>query len=195
MLVRVLLLTGAALLHASNALAQTAQIPRPDTLGARFDHATPGQGTPDDYKFLEGHWTVRYQVRDSITGRYGPVIPGKWHGSSPHENLVEDEFILALPSGLVSPTMTYRVFNSSKRVWEVQGVNVRRAVWQPGVSWSDGSNRYMVQMNPGLKIMVRIRYYDIRPDHFLWRADASRDNGKTWVADVMLIEATRIRSQ
>jgi hypothetical protein len=102
-----------------------------------------------------------------------------------------DEFNLTVPSGARTPTMTYRVFSSTKRIWEVQGVNVGRAVWQPGVSWSDGKDRFLVQHNPATNITIRVRYYDIRPDHFLWRADGSKDGGKTWIADVILIEATR----
>lgn len=87
--------------------------------------------------------------------------------------------------------MTYRAFDPTEGVWKVQGVNVRRAVWQPGVSWSDAGNRYLVQENPDRKTTIRVRYYSITADHFLWRADGSRDGGKTWMKDVMLIEATR----
>jgi hypothetical protein len=49
-----------------------------------------------------------------------------------------------------------------------------------------------VQENPGLGALTRIKYYAITPTHFLWRADGSRDGGKTWMKDVILIEATRV---
>ena len=39
---------------------------------------------------------------------------------------------------------------------------------------------------------VRIRYYNIQPDHFSWAADRSTDGGKTWVKDYQRIEARRI---
>jgi len=38
----------------------------------------------------------------------------------------------------------------------------------------------------------RIRYYDIGTDHFSWRADVSKDDGKTWQTDFLTIEASRI---
>jgi hypothetical protein len=95
------------------------------------------------------------------------------------------------PNGANPPIMTYRVFNPTKSDWEVQGVALQRGVWQPGVSWSDGKDRFLVQENLERKTLVRIRYYSIEPNHFLWRADGSSDGGKTWMRDVMLIEATR----
>jgi hypothetical protein len=39
--------------------------------------------------------------------------------------------------------------------------------------------------------ITRIRYYDITAEHFLWRADASSDGGKTWTRDFWKIEARR----
>ena len=191
MLARLFISLTIVILQIPPAFAQSPQIPRPDTLGARFDHAAVGKGTPLDYAFLEGQWTVRYQARDTTTGKYGPVLTGVWSASKTHETLVTDEFNLIIPAGARTPTMTYRVFNASKRIWEVQGVNVGRGVWQPGVSWSDGRDRFLVQQNPATNITIRVRYYDIRPDHFLWRADGSKDGGKTWTPDVILIEATR----
>ena len=170
-------------------LGQNAVIPRPDTLGANFDHTSIGKGSPSDYDFLVGKWEFRYQPRDQETGKYAPVTKGSWVGTRVHDALFSDEFISAT-GGL---TMTYRVFNPTEGVWKVQGVNVRRAVWQPGSSWSDAGNRYLVQENPDRKTTIRVRYYSITADHFLWRADGSRDGGKTWMKDVMLIEANRIK--
>ena len=60
----------------------------------------------------------------------------------------------------------------------------------PGKSWSGGGNLYLVQhIFDG---MVRIRYFAIEADRFLWRADHSSDNGKTWVRDYWTMEANRI---
>lgn len=38
----------------------------------------------------------------------------------------------------------------------------------------------------------RIRYYNIKPDSFSWKADISFDNGKTWEKNHLQIEARRI---
>jgi hypothetical protein len=39
---------------------------------------------------------------------------------------------------------------------------------------------------------LRIRYFNIQPDRFSWRADRSNDGGKTWITDDQQIEARRI---
>jgi hypothetical protein len=179
------------LVPVSVALSQGVEIPRPDTLGANFDHATPGAATLADYDFLVGKWTTRYQQRDPATGSYGPVVNGEWVGEKTYETLFADQFRLNRPSGRTA-TATYRVFNPARRVWEIQGVGVQRGVWQPGVGWSDGKDRFVVQENPATNITLRIRYYAITKDRFQWRADGSQDGGKTWVRDVILIEATRV---
>jgi hypothetical protein len=150
-----------------------------------------GKGTPADYDFLVGTWKFRFQARDPVSGNYNPVVLGDWTGTKKFETLFFDEFANNSPNSAAAPTMTYRAFNPAKSVWEVQCVKVGKGVWQPGVSWSDGKDRFLVQSNPGLGTLLRIRYYSIQPDHFLWRADGSRDGGKTWMRDVMLIEATR----
>lgn len=172
-------------------IAQRAEIPRPDTLGANFDHTAQGKGTPSDYDFLVGTWKFRYQARDPATGNYSPTTVGEWTGQKTHETLFVDQFARTTTDGPNPPIMTYRVFNPTKSDWEIQGVAVQRGVWQPGVSWSDGKDRFLVQENPERKTLVRIRYYAIEANHFLWRADGSADGGKTWMRDVMLIEATR----
>jgi hypothetical protein len=177
-----------SLFTTSSALAQNAEIPRPDTLGANFDHTAIGKGTPSDYDFMVGKWEFRYQARDPESGKYSPVIKGSWVGTRVHDGLFADQFI-----GSGGPIMTYRAFNPTDGNWKVQGVAIRRGVWQPGASWSDGANRYLVQDNPDRKTTIRVRYYSITADHFLWRADGTRDGGKTWMRDVMLIEANRVK--
>jgi hypothetical protein len=190
MRIRHAVLAGALAFPAVPLIAQRAEIPRPDTLGANFDHTVQGKGTPADYDFLVGTWKFRYQARDPASGNYSPPTVGEWTGKKPFGTLFFDEFVRMTPNGANPPIMTYRVFNPTKSDWEVQGVALQRGVWQPGVSWSDGKDRFLVQENPERKTLVRIRYYSIEPNHFLWRADGSSDGGKTWMRDVMLIEAT-----
>jgi len=169
------------------AAAQEPAVPRPDTLGAAFDDHAPGIGSPGDFDFLVGQWTYRYQLRNPATGAWGSVQEGNWVATRrPDAAFVEDEF-----TGRRGAILTFRSFNSERRLWEIQGVRLERGVWQPGVSWSDGENRYLVQDDPDRKIRIRIRYYAITPDRFLWRADGTNDGGKTWLRDIMLIEARR----
>jgi hypothetical protein len=186
----------AAALNVSAALAQSPAVTvfRPDTMGANFDHTRIGTGTPTDFDFLEGVWAYKFQARDRVTyDKWEEARTGTWTGFKTHENLiVEDEFSTQLPNGSHSMTITYRVFDPDKKVWQIQGVAARIGNWSPGVAWSDGAARYLVQQNPAQQMLLRIKYYNITPGRFNWRADGSRDGGKTWVPDVMLIEATRV---
>jgi hypothetical protein len=170
------------------------QVQRPDTLGANYDIARVGTGTPSDYDLLIGTWSYRFQARTpGGNGRYGPPRPGTWTFAKTHGGyVVDDEFSTQNPDGSRTLTVTYRVFNPEKKVWQVQGVGAKRGTWQPGVGWSDRTSRYLVQDYPEAGLKVRIKYYDITRDHFLWRADGSQDGGKTWVPDLWLIEATRV---
>jgi hypothetical protein len=177
-----------------SAHAQRPVVPRRDTLGANFDHTKPGTGTPSDFDFLIGKWSFNFQARDrEHPETYLPVSAGIWTGIKTHENLiVEDEFTRDAGNGTRTMTVTYRVMNPQRKLWEIQGVGGRRGIWLPGIAWSEGNERFLVQQYPDQKMLVRIRYYDITPAHFLWRADGSLDEGKTWIKDLWLIEAKRI---
>jgi hypothetical protein len=175
-------------------LSSAQEVPRPDTTGANFDAAKPGTGTPTDFDFLLGQWRFRSQRRDPKTGGYGQIQKGLWTAAKTHEGLiVEDQFSTDQPDGSHGVLVTYRVYDTINHNWSIQGIPAKRGTpWQPGTAWSVGRDRLLVQSNPSIGQLLRIRYYAITPDHFQWRADASTDGGKTWVADVLLIEATRV---
>ena len=172
---------------------QRVEISRPDTLGANYDATKIGTGTPTDYDFLIGTWNYRFQSRKQESpADYSPARPGRWTFAKTHDGfVVDDEFRTQNPDGSRTLTVTYRVFNAEKKVWLIQGTGTRRGVWAPGIGWSDGTSRYLVQDYPDIGMKVRIRYYAITPDHFLWRADGSQDGGKTWLPDLWLLEAKR----
>ena len=184
------------LLAAPLAVAQSvADVPAPDTLGANFRHDSVGTSGPADFDFLEGTWRIRFQARKSAT-EFWPARAGTWTGRKTHGGLVlEDEFRLINPRDNVgSLTLTYRVYNRSRKTWEIAGVSAKDgSPWAPGVSWSDGRDRFVVQTygTPPDALITRIRYYQITSDHFLWRADGSTDGGKTWIRDFWKIEANR----
>ena len=185
---------GASLLLVFSSMAAAQGIPRPDTTGASFDASKPGTASPNDFDFLLGQWRYRIQARDPKTLVYGPIQKGMWTATKTHEDLiVEDQFSTEQPDGSHSLLMTYRVYNTKNHNWSIQGIAARRGTpWQPGTAWSEGNDRLLVQANPETGVLLRIRYYAITKDHFLWRADGSKDEGKTWTADVILIEATRV---
>jgi hypothetical protein len=169
-------------------------LPRGDTLGANFDHTKPGTGTPVDFDFLIGKWRFQFQSRNADPPyAYQPAQPGTWTFTKTHEDLIiDDAFSRELGDGNHTLTVTYRVFNPQRKLWEIVGVGARRGAWQPGIAWSDGKDRYLVQDYPERNMSVRIRYYAITPNHFLWRADGTQDGGRSWVKDIWVIEANRV---
>ena len=194
---RVLLFFALTLLGATRAAAQLPDVPAPDTLGANFRHDSVGTSTPTDFDFLDGKWNIRFQSRKSAT-EFNSAVAGTWSAHRTHDGLViEDEFSLINPNdGSRSLTLTYRVYNKARKTWEIAGVSAKNgSPWAPGVSWSDGRDRFVVQTyGTGEKALItRIRYYAVTPDHFLWRADGSSDGGKTWIRDFWKIEANRAK--
>jgi hypothetical protein len=173
---------------------QTRQIALPDTLGANFsigDSASvPGALT--DFDFLVGLWHFRFQGRNA-DGSWGSPFTGHWWAERKRtpNGFIEDRWRPDNSgASLETSTYTYRVFNPRRKLWEMQGVGSENGSWEPGLSWSDGSNRYVIQRD-GATIM-RIRYFNISDNSFLWRADQSRDGGKTWRLDWWTMSATRI---
>jgi hypothetical protein len=182
---------------AASTVAQIKDVPTPDTLGANFRHDSVGTATPTDFDFLDGKWNIRFQSRKSPT-EFAPARAGTWSAHRTHDGLViEDEFSLINPNdGSRSLTLTYRVYNKARKTWEIAGVSAKQgSPWAPGVCWSDGKDRYVVQTygSDDGGLITRIRYYQITRDHFLWRADGSTDGGKTWIKDFWKIEADRAR--
>ena len=201
-------------LNAAAALSQVQQraISLPDTLGADFPIAdsASGLGKATDYDFLEGVWHFTFQQRNR-DGSWQKPFTGHWLAEKKAEQriaflppgrqdsviqfaaLVEDHF-RGDGNGNTqfnTGTWTYRAFNSQRRTWLIEGVNTSSGVWSPGVTWSDDKDRFVVQHNGGSS-MVRIRYFAITANDFLWRADFTNDGGKTWIRDWWTMQATRV---
>jgi hypothetical protein len=167
-------------------------VPLPDTLGANFDITTPGTGGPDLFDYLVGEWDFRFQTRED-GGRLTPARRGHWKTWKSHDGLmVEDEWAVEPPPGQPRRlTVTYRAYNPQRRLWEIMGIVPGVGRFEPGLAWGSGSDRYLIQHYGDFT--TRIKYYQITPNHFLWRADGSSDGGRTWSRDIWLMEATRTR--
>ena len=193
---RRLIVSVAFVASASVAGAQVRDVPTPDTLGANFRHDSAGTSTPTDFDFLDGTWNIRFQARKSPT-EFNPARTGTWSARRIQNGLViEDEFSLANADGSRTLTLTYRVYDRQRKTWEIAGVNAKEgSPWAPGTSWSNGKDRFVVQTYGGgdHSLITRIRYYQVTPNHFLWRADGSVDGGNTWIRDYWKIEADRAR--
>ena len=188
-------------LIASPAWAQNqSSVPRaitlPDTMGANFSIADSATATsaPTDYDFLVGVWHFEFQSRRQ-NGTFSPPFDGLWFFEKKNTGgngvLIEDHWRPNDPSQTYEAgTWTYRAYNPQRKLWEMQGINTYVGAWQPGLMWSDGDSRVLIERYGPM--LVRFRYFAIQPDHFLWRADASWDNGKTWLRDWWTMEAGRI---
>ena len=172
--------------------AQGRVIALPDTLGANFSIADSARalGTPRDYDFLLGFWHFRFQYRneDGSFGEFrghwsfemkpggGPLIDA-WRPDDPSEPMGHSLY-------------TVRVFNPAIKVWELVGARAADGTLTPGKSWVSDGNLYLVQRTRNG--LMRVRYFAIETNRFFWRADHSNDNGKTWLRDFGVMEATRI---
>lgn len=190
-----------ALAAASPAFAQDEPaVPRaialPDTLGANFAVADTLTGTSDpaDYDFLVGTWRFTFQARRR-DGAFTAPFTGHWVFTKKETGgqgvLLEDHW---RPDDATSTwdagTWTYRAYNPERRIWEMQGINTNVGAWQPGLMWTEGDSRLLTEWYGPM--LVRFRYFDIRPDGFLWRADATFDRGRTWIRDYWTMEVHRI---
>ncbi len=168
----------------------------PDTMGANFNVADTLHATsaPGDYDFLVGMWRFTFQPRQR-DGSFLPPFTGHWVFTKKQTGgrgvLIEDHW---RPDDASSTwdagTWTYRAWNPTRRLWEMQGINTDLGAWQPGLMWSAGADRLLIEWYGPM--LVRFRYFAIEGDHFLWRADASFDRGATWVRDYWTMDVTRI---
>ena len=188
-------------LSTAAAFAQTAApvkraIPLPDTMGANFSVSDTLTATsaPGDYDFMVGTWRFTFQSRNR-NGAFTQPFTGHWVFSKKQTAgqgvLIEDHWRPDDPeSTWDAGTWTYRAYNPERKLWEMQGVNTNQGAFQPGLMWTAGESRLLTEWYG--EMLVRFRYFDIKPDRFLWRADATFDRGKTWIRDYWTMEVHRI---
>jgi hypothetical protein len=181
---------------AQNQQSVSRAIALPDTLGANFAVTDTLTGTsgPTDYDFLVGTWRFTFQARNR-DGSFTPAFTGHWVFTKKETGgegvLIEDHW---RPDDAASTweagTWTYRAYNPERKLWEMQGINTSRGAWQPGLMWSAGPDRLLIEWYGAM--LVRFKYFAIEKNKFLWRADATFDRGKTWVKDYWTMEVQRI---
>jgi len=181
------------MLAAAPLRAQKRAITLPDTNGANFNAADSarGLGSTHDYDALLGYWHFTFQNRNA-DGTFGPPFTGHWSFEvKPGGGLMIDSWRPDNPATpLASSLYTFRVFDPVRKVWAIVGGNSNGGPMSPGITWSNGKELLLVQKSgSGL---VRIKYFDVKENHFLWRADFTPDNGKTWIKDYWTMEANRI---
>jgi hypothetical protein len=126
-----------------------------------------------DFDYLLGDWEFTSVSKEHGKGR------GFWSAVRLSEGgQILDEYRVVGDNGetwYVSSTL--RAYNGVLDRWELVSAEGATGLQDVGT---------------GRKVGDDMRYFNIRPDRFSWRADRSVDGGKTWQKDHLQIEARRI---
>lgn len=144
-----------------------------------------------DFDYLLGDWSFTSESKE-----WGKVH-GIWSAVRlPEGAQILDEYRVIGDSGQTwYVTHTLRAYNAADDRWDLVSVEPGSGLLNVGTARRVGQEVHLEQKfgvggpNPSL---WRIRYYNIRPDGFSWRADRSTDGGTTWVHDHLRIEARRV---
>ncbi len=139
---------------------------------------------------LIGKWHVDREVR-APTGEWRRDIPGVWTfewGLKGHAVIDVFETVRKDQSGRDSVSITgmnVRIYDPKEELWKMR--------------WVENQNRkftsFTAQMVDGEFVMegknvqgrdVRVYFYDIEEDSFLWRQEWTFDGGQTWLPVVKL---------
>ena len=144
-----------------------------------------------DFDYLLGDWEFTAEGQEF----------GKAHGFWSAARLAEgaqilDEYRVVGDTGETwYVTQTLRVYNAGRDQWDLVSLEPGAGLQNVGTGRKVGQEIHIEQRfgvgTPSPRIL-RIRYYDIQPDRFSWVADRSQDDGRTWVANALRIEARRI---
>lgn len=144
----------------------------------------------NDFDYLLGDWEFTSENRD-----YGK-LNGRWSAVRLDGGQILDEYRVLDKNGeTVYTTSTIRSYNAAADRWELIGMEPGNGLQDFGTGQRAGSEMHIEQkfgVATGKPAMLRIRYYDIQPDRFLWVADRSMDGGQTWQKEVQKIVAHRI---
>ncbi len=157
------------------------------------------QGPPPEasqFDFLLGEWSVDVTSKSPGTP---PRYHGVWRAAKTLNGLgMVDEFGVSDDAGrIVYAGTTLRVFDTKTATWTMRYVDELGGAtgrWSELVGVKQGSEMHVEQRGQspdGRTTILKIRYYNIQPDHFSWSADRSSDGGATWVPEYLRLEATR----
>jgi hypothetical protein len=144
-----------------------------------------------DFDYLLGDWEFTTESQEF----------GKAHGFWSAARLAEgaqilDEYRVVGDTGETwYVTQTLRVYNAVRDEWDLVSLEPGAGLQNVGTGRKVGQEIHIEKRfgvgTPSPRIL-RIRYYDIQPDRFSWVADRSKDDGRTWAANALRIEARRI---
>jgi hypothetical protein len=163
-------------------------------------HAGPDDVPPSpppeasQFDFLLGAWDIDVTLNHPDLP---PKARGRWTAQKSADGfMVTDEYRILDDQGrTVYLGETYRVFNPANKQWEFRYVEPQFGTWHEGTGKWEGNEMHLTQTNRrpnGGESILKIRYYDITPQHFRWAGERSEDGGKTWKPGPR-IEATRAK--
>jgi len=147
-------------------------------------------GAEKEFDYLLGDW--EFTSEDKEFGK----LRGYWSAVKLAEGQILDEYRVVGDNGeTYYVTSTLRNYNKFLARWELIGSEPGSGLQDFGTAKRVGDEMHIEQtfgVAGGRPSMMRIRYYNIRPDAFSWAGDRSGDGGKTWAKNHLTIEARRI---
>jgi hypothetical protein len=147
-------------------------------------------GAEKEFDYLLGDWEFTSEDKE-----YGS-LRGYWSAVKLAEGQILDEYRVVGDQGeTYYVTGTLRNYNKFLARWELIGSEPGTGLQDFGTAKRVGDEMHIEQtfgVAGGTPSVMRIRYYNIRPDAFSWAGDRSTDGGKTWVKNHLTIEARRI---
>jgi hypothetical protein len=178
-------LCTAAIMTASSLSAQTIPQKTPEQLKAAYD------AHQAEFDYLLGDWEFTSVSKQFGKGR------GYWSAVRLAEGAqILDEYRVVGDEGQTYyASSTIRSYNAVLDRWELISAEQGDGLQNFGTARRVGAEMHIEQkfgVMTAKPSVLRIRYYDIRPDRFSWAADRSTDGGKTWEKNHLTIEARRI---
>ena len=147
-------------------------------------------GAQKEFDYLLGDWEFTSEDKE-----YGK-LRGYWSAVKLAEGQILDEYRVVGDNGeTYYVTSTLRNYNKFLARWELIGSEPGSGLQDFGTAKRVGNEMHIEQkfgVAGGSPSMMRIRYYNIRPDAYSRAGDPSTDRGKTWVKTHRTIEARRI---
>ncbi len=166
------------------------------TLPPGMDRRAPMETA--QFNFFIGEWEneVRW-MNDFEKKTYGPTIKGSWKARYSWNGFaISDDWCMPNVPGSGGPAfrsfdpltrkwvMTYLPSNQPKaNIWTMEGNFNEKGEMQAELQGIDASGKAYRQ---------RIFFQDISDEGFLWRADRSYDDGKTWIENIGIAQTHRV---
>ncbi|MEW5917009.1 MAG: hypothetical protein AB1762_11410 [Gemmatimonadota bacterium] len=144
-----------------------------------------------DFDYLLGDWEFTADNKE-----YGKAR-GFWSAVrlAPGGEILDEYRIVGDSGETWYVSATIRSYNAVLDQWELISTDRGRGLHDFGTARRVGPEMHIEQTFGVMSeepSRWRIRYYNIQPERFSWRADRSTDSGKTWVTDYLRIEARRV---